>query len=163
MKNAKRNDKNLMTQEGIDNLKKELDSLVKERRPEIIKQIQEAREQGDLSENADYEAAKNMQAQIEGRIKEIETILNNAQLISSSRSSSKEKTISIGSYVTIEDLSDKKTYRFKIVGSTETDPSDNKISNECALAKSILGKKVGDITQVKGIEDPYRVKILKFE
>lgn len=158
----KRNNQNLMTQEGIDNLKKELDHLIKNRRPEIIKQIQEAREQGDLSENADYDAAKNIQAQIEGRIKEIENILNNAELISS-KHDGKEKRISIGSFVTIQDVSTKEIYQYKIVGSAETNPSENKISNECPLAKSILGKKVGDETQVKGIEDPYKVKILEFK
>lgn len=156
----KNNNKNLMTTEGLNSLKKELHHLINERRPEIIKQIQEAREQGDLSENADYDAAKNMQAQIEGRIKEIENILNSVQIISSG--DSKEKVISIGSTVKIKDLSDNKIATYKIVGPIEADPSENKISNECPLAKSILGKKAGEEAQVKGIEDPYKVLILEF-
>lgn len=155
-------EKNLMTAEGKKELEKELRHLVDVRRPEIIKQIQEAREQGDLSENADYDAAKNMQAQIEARIKEIENILSNVKIISSTTSKAKkdEKVVSVGSTVTLEDYQDKKTYVFKIVGPIESNPAENKISNECPLAKSILGKKVDEEAHVKGIEEPYKVKIL---
>lgn len=155
-------EKNLMTAEGKKELEKELRHLIDVRRPEIIKQIQEAREQGDLSENADYDAAKNMQAQIEARIKEIENILSNVKLISDSAKSTKkdERSVSIGSSVTLYDYQDEQEYTFKIVGSIESNPAENKISNECPLAKSILGKKANDEAHVKGIEEPYKVKIL---
>ncbi len=155
-------EKNLMTVEGKKELEKELRHLIDVRRPEIIKQIQEAREQGDLSENADYDAAKNMQAQIESRIKEIENILSNVKIISSSTSKTKssDNYVSIGSTVTLHDYQDKKKYTFKIVGPIESNPAENKISNECPLAKSILGKKVDDEAHVKGIEEPYKIKIL---
>ena len=155
-------EKNLMTIEGKKELEKELRHLIDVKRPSIIKQIQEAREQGDLSENADYDAAKNMQAQIEARIKEIENILSNVKIISTSKEKSKsdDKYVSVGSTVTLEDFQDKKKYTFKIVGPIESNPADNKISNECPLAKSIMGKKVNDEAHVKGIEEPYKVKIL---
>lgn len=154
-------EKNLMTSEGKKELEKELRHLIDVRRPEIIKQIQEAREQGDLSENADYDAAKNMQAQIEARIKEIENILANVKIISpTSKSKTPDKNVSIGSTITLYDYQDKKEYTFKIVGPIESNPAENKISNECPLAKSILGKKVNDEAHVKGIDEPYKVKII---
>lgn len=156
-------EKNLMTAEGKKELEKELRHLIDVRRPEIIKQIQEAREQGDLSENADYDAAKNMQAQIEARIKEIENILANVKIISSTSTKTTKKDdkfVSVGSSVTLYDFQDEKEYTFKIVGPIESNPAENKISNECPLAKSILGKKVNDEAHVKGIEEPYKVKIL---
>lgn len=154
--------KNLMTKAGREKLEKELKILIEVKRPEIIKQIQEAREQGDLSENADYDAAKNNQAQIEGRIKEIEQLLSNSKIIESKSTKVKDKNlISIGSSVKLRDYSDNNTYVYTIVGSIESDPDGNKISNECQLAKSIMGKKVGDEIHVKGIDEPYKVKILE--
>lgn len=153
-------EKNLMTNEGKKKLEKELKTLINEKRPNIIKQIQEAREQGDLSENADYDAAKNIQAQIEARIKEIETILANVKIITSNVD---ENLVSIGSIVTLKDLQLNKVFTYKIVGPIETDPSQNKISNESPLAKSILGKKIGDESYVKGIDEPYSIKIINIE
>lgn len=161
MANIKSN-KNLMTKDGIKKLQIELKNLIDVKRPDIIKQIQEAREQGDLSENADYDAAKNMQAIIEGRIKEIEEILNHTKIISETKSSGKfNGGITIGTKVKLKDYQDNKNYTYTIVGSIEADPNENKISNECQLAKSILGKKVGDEVHVKGIDEPYKVKILE--
>lgn len=154
--------KNLMTKAGREKLEKELRELVDVKRPEIIKQIQEAREQGDLSENADYDAAKNMQAQIEGRIKELEDLLNNSKIISKSKSDkTKSNVVQIGSSVKLKDYSDNKISTYTIVGSVEADPTENKISNECQLAKSIMGKKVNDDVHVKGIDEPYKIKILE--
>ncbi|MEF9985030.1 MAG: transcription elongation factor GreA [Malacoplasma sp.] len=150
---------NLMTKDGIEKLKKELRHLIDVRRPKIIKQIQEAREQGDLSENADYDAAKNSQAIIEGRIKEIEEILNHIEIID--EKSNKTKVVKIGSKVKIKDFQDSKNYIYTIVGSIETDPGENKISNECPLAKSIMGKKEGEESHVRGVDEPYKVKILE--
>lgn len=155
--------KNLMTKAGIEKLKKELKELIEVKRPEIIKQIQEAREQGDLSENADYDAAKNSQAVLEGRIKEIEAILNHSKIIDSKSKKSRHNSdvIMIGSSVKLKDYNDNAIYTYTIVGSIESDPDENKISNECQLAKCIMGKKVDDIVQVKGVEEPYKVKILE--
>ncbi|BAC44158.1 transcription elongation factor GreA [Malacoplasma penetrans] len=153
--------KNLMTESGKKELEKELKYLIDVRRPEIIKQIQEAREQGDLSENADYDAAKNFQAQIESRIKEIQNILNNTKIIKEEKSSgSNEKKVHVGATVTIKDYSDGESHTYKIVGPIESDPSQNKISNECPLAKCIMGKKVGEESYVKGIDHPYKVKVV---
>lgn len=155
--------KNFITKEGLKELKKELDYLIKVKRPEILKQLQEAREQGDLSENADYDAAKNAQAQIEGRIKELQDQIDNSTIIEkgAKKSGSENDIVKLSSIVTIYDVSDKKEYTYQILGSTESDPANNKISNECQLAKSILGKKVGDEIIVKGVENPYKVIIKK--
>lgn len=153
--------KNLITQEGLKKLKDELEHLIQVKRPEIIKQIQEAREQGDLSENADYDAAKNMQAIIEGRIKEIEEQISKSNIIDASSKRGGTDIVGIGCTVTYHDYQDDKDYTYTILGSSETDPSNMKISNECQLAKSILGKKVGETTTVKGVDDPYKVKVLK--
>ena len=153
------NTKNLMTEAGKKELEKELDQLINVRRPEIIKQIQEARDQGDLSENADYDAAKNVQAQVEARIKEIQDTLSNVKIIKEEKGSASNKVVSVGSTITIKDFQDGKSYTYKIVGAIESDPSQNKISNECPLAKSVIGKKVNDEAYVKGIEEPYKVKI----
>ncbi|MCF0218024.1 MAG: transcription elongation factor GreA [Malacoplasma sp.] len=152
--------KNLMTQSGKEELEKELHHLINVRRPEIIKQIQEAREQGDLSENADYDAAKNVQAQVEARIKEIQNALSNIKIISNPKDKTSDNVVHVGSTVTIKDFQDNKNYTYKIVGPIESNPEQNKISNECALAKSIIGKQVNDEAYVKGVEEPYKVKII---
>lgn len=155
--------KNLMTESGKKELEKELHELINVRRPEIIKQIQEAREQGDLSENADYDAAKNVQAQVESRIKEIQNTLDNLKIIgkkSSDKNANNKETVYIGSTVTIKDYQDNKNYTYRIVGSIESDPAENKISNECPLSKAIMNKTINEEAYVKGIEDPYKVKII---
>ncbi|MDR2461757.1 MAG: transcription elongation factor GreA [Mycoplasmataceae bacterium] len=152
---------NFLTKNGIDNLKKELKDLIEVKRPEIIKMIQSAREQGDLSENADYATAKDEQGKIESRIAEIKEILENASVIDEKHTSSKnDSSIHIGSKVTIEtEDGEKNTY--EIVGEVETDPDNNKISNKSPLARAIFGKKVGDVSKIHNIEKPYKVKIVK--
>ena len=149
----------LLTKEGADKLKVELKELITVKRPEIIKQIQDAREQGDLSENADYDSAKNEQARLEWRIQEIEEILNRYEIIR--ESSSNKKTVSIGSKVKFKDFSDNKEYEYEICGSIESDPLVGKISNESPLAKAILNKTVGTKSEVRGIDKPYKVEIIK--
>ncbi|MGL4769039.1 MAG: transcription elongation factor GreA [Mycoplasmoidaceae bacterium] len=153
------NNHNLLTKEGKIQLEKELKELINVSRPQIIKQIQEAREHGDLSENADYDSAKNEQAKIEGRIQEIEGILSSSKLIS--ESSAKDNIIRIRSKILYIDLDDNKEYECEIVGTIEADPSSGKISNESPMAKAILGKTIGDQCEVRGIEEPYKIKILK--
>ncbi len=155
------NDKQLLTLEDKQKLETELDFLINVRRPEIIKQIQDAREQGDLSENADYDAAKNEQGRIEEQIQKIKHILENSTIIDSSTID--VNVVSIGCTVTVFDYQDNKEYSFTIVGSEGSDPENFKISNESPLAKSIIGLKKGDTVEVKGIEKPYRVKIEKIK
>ena len=151
----------ILTLEGKENLEKEYRHLLDVARPEVIEQLQAARAMGDLSENADYDAARNKQAEIEGRIAEIEYILNNAKIIDGSK---KAKTINVSSVVKYKELADNTEYTVKIVSSIEsdpvTDPNNLKISNECSLGQVLIGKKVGDVVSVKAIK-PYQIEILE--
>ena len=145
-----------LTQEGLDNLKKELDYLKLEKRPEVINALKDARALGDLSENAEYDAARNEQAIVEGRIKELEVMIENAVLISDV---STDK-VSIGNTVTIKYEDDDDTEEYSIVGSKEADPFMNKISNESPIAQAILGRKKGDTVTVDSPNGKYNVKIV---
>lgn len=151
-------EKILLTKASFDELQAELDTLIKVKRPEIIKQIQDAREQGDLSENADYDAAKEKQTELENRIQEIQSILENCQIDSGK---DKKGEVSVYNYVQYHDESDKTTNIVQIVGSIESDPDEGKISNESPLARALLGKKEGETVEVKGIDNHYSIKILK--
>ena len=153
-------DKVLLTKEKVTELKKELERLIQEERPKVIKAIQEAREQGDLSENADYDAAKNRQAEIEAKIKETQAILDHAEIIDDSKAKKVNK-VKVGTKVKILDMSDDETYEYAIVGEVEADPDQDKISNVSPLAMAILEKDEGEIVEIKGVEKPYKVKILK--
>ena len=146
-----------LTQEGYDELNQELDNLVNVKRPANIIAIKEARAQGDLSENADYDAARNEQAEIEGRIRQLEQMLENAQII---KEVSKDR-VGLGSTVAIQylDDDDDEEDEYKIVGSQEADPFESKISNESPIAKAILNKKVGDMVTVDSPNGSYQVKI----
>lgn len=147
----------LLTSEGFLELETELNELKNEKRPEIIDAIKEARAQGDLSENADYDAARNAQAEIEGRIKEIEYMLTNAKIIEKANS----HTIGLGSTVTICYVDDEEEEIYSIVGSMEANPFENKISNESPIGKAIIGKKEGDIIDVESPTGSYQIKIVK--
>ena len=149
-----------VTQEGYDDLVKELENLVHNVRPQVIVELQEARAQGDLSENADYDAAREHQAQVEARIREVEAILKQAEIIEESDDESHQKVIHIGSVVTIEDLSDNEIATYTIVGTTEVDPFEGKISNESPVVQAILDKKVGDVVTIAKATVPYDVKII---
>lgn len=154
--------KTIITKEKFIEIKNELKNLVQNERPKIIAALQSAREQGDLSENADYDAAKQRQGEIEAKIKEYENIINNCEVIDDSVvTKNDEKIVKIGSSVEILDMQENEKYVYSIVGTIETDPDNNKISNDSPLATAILGKKVGDIVEIKGIDRPYKVKILK--
>ena len=150
---------NFLTKEGLEKLKSELDNLKKVVRPEVIEQIKDARAQGDLSENAEYHAAREKQAQVEARIKELEYLVENSTII---ESGSKDK-VGIGSIVEIEYVDDKEVEEYSIVGSTEADPFENKISNESPIAKAILGKKVNDVVSVESPNGSYEVKIVSIK
>ncbi len=152
----------IVTKEGYRKLNEELRTLIDNVLPEVIEQLKEARAQGDLSENADYDAARNRQAEVEGRIAQLQHQIENAKVIDEVGASHNSNIVKIGYFVTLKDHSDGSVTRYQIVGSTESDPNHQKISNECMLAKSILNHKVGDKVQVKVIR-PYEVEILKVE
>ena len=148
----------LLTQSGIEKLRKERETLINVERPKVIEELQAARAQGDLSENADYNAARDKQAALESRIKEIDNMLQHAEIINED-----DKDIEVvkpGTTVTLLDLADNEEGTYTIVGSFETDPVNGKISNESPLAKAILGHSIGEIVTV-AVEEPYEVKILK--
>ncbi|ATZ21312.1 transcription elongation factor GreA [Mesoplasma tabanidae] len=149
----------ILTQEGIEELKQELKHLLEVVRPEVIEELVEARNQGDLSENADYDAARNRQAEVEARIKELETMISKAKLIEDS--STTDGAIKIGSKVQFIMLNTKQEREVKIVGAVEADPFKGLISNESPIAKAILGKKVGESVEVKDINAPYSIEIKK--
>ncbi|MDR0825711.1 MAG: transcription elongation factor GreA [Mycoplasmataceae bacterium] len=154
------NQKNLITSEGKERLQKELRFLIDVERTKNLKALQEAREQGDLSENADYDATKNRQAEIEGRIKEIQSILDHAEIIKESKD---DRRVKVGSTVTYTDLDSNKKETYEIVGEVEADAINNKISNRSPLAKAIMGKTVGAVVEIHGIEQPYKIKITEIE
>ena len=148
-----------LTNEGFLEIEEELNHLKEVKRPEIIKALKDARALGDLSENADYDAARNEQAQIEGRILELEKILETAEIIEK-RDTDK---VGLGTTVVLRylDEDDDDTEEYKIVGSKEADPSKNKISNESPLAKAIMGARVGDERTVESPNGSYRVEIVE--
>lgn len=148
-----------LTQQGLDDLKKELDNLINVRRPENIIAIKEARALGDLSENAEYDAARNEQAQIESRIKQLEKMLENVSIITEV---SIDK-VGIGNTVAIKYVDDDEEDEYKIVGSQEADPFESKISNESPIAKALFDHKVGDIVTVESPNGSYEIEIIEIK
>ena len=148
-----------VTIEGLEKMKAELEYLKMERRPEVIQSLKEARALGDLSENAEYDAARAAQAEVENKINELEFNIEHAVVIS------EEKTdkVSIGSSVKIKYVEDGDVEEFTIVGSKEADPFDNKISNESPIAQAILNKKVKDKVLVDSPNGKYEVEILEIK
>jgi len=153
----------VITKEGKEALEKEYRHLIDVERPNVIEALQNARAMGDLSENADYDSARNKQAEIEGRIKEIENILNNAQIVEDKKDT---KDVKISSVVTFVDQSSGEQSKVKIVSSIESDPLSDpenlKISNECALGKALMGHHVNDVIKVD-VKVPYTVKITEIK
>ena len=145
-----------LTQEGLDEIKKELDELKLVKRPEVINALKDARAQGDLSENAEYDAARTEQAIVESRIKELEAMVERAVVITKVDTD----VVSIGTKVTLEYVEDEEEEEYSIVGSSEADPFLNKISNESPIAKAIMGLKVGSVVSVDSPNGKYDVKIL---
>jgi transcription elongation factor GreA len=150
--------KNFLTQEGFDKLQEELDYLRKEKRQEVADRLREAADGEDLIENAEYEAAKNEQAFVEGRIQELEILLATARIINEDTNS---ECVTIGSKVTIQEegLDEKET--FVIVGPAEANPAEGRISLESPLGSAIMGYKKGDNVKVQAPAGEYTVKILK--
>ena len=145
-----------VTNEGLEQMKQELEDLIQVKRPEVIKALKEARALGDLSENAEYDAARQEQAQTEARIKELEAMIEHAVIIENVDTDE----VSIGTRVTIEYVGDDDTEEYSIVGVKEADPFNNKISNESPIARAILGKKIGDIVSVDSPNGTYDVKVV---
>ena len=134
-----------LTQEGVDNLKQELQYLKDVKRGENLEALKEARAQGDLSENADYDAARNEQARIEARIAEIENIIKNVKII---RTTS-EDIVNIGKTVKVKFIATEEIKEFYLVGSIEADPKARKISIESPIGKAMLNHSEGDVVEVK--------------
>ena len=151
-------DKIYVTQEGLEELKKEQENLIHVVRQEVIEDLKAARAQGDLSENADYDAARDRQAQVEARIRELEVMLNNIEIIDDKQGS--VRVAKIGSTVKIEELDTHQIDEFTIVGSVEADPLNGKLSNVTPRAEAILEHKVGQTVEVL-VDEPYQVKILE--
>ncbi len=155
-------DKVILTKAGKEELERELRHLIDDVREEVKRQLAEARAQGDLSENADYDAARNRQAEVEGRIKEIEDILSNFEIIDDEKASKrKSDKVGLGSTVTIRFLETGKEAKYMIVGTVESDPFNNKISNACPLGEALIGRAVGEIVEVKAKKN-YKIEVVKF-
>ena len=146
----------LLTSEGFLDLETELNNLKNNDRPRIIEAIKEARAQGDLSENADYDAARDEQAKIEARIQELEYMLEHAKIIEKKSGD----IVSVGTTVTVKYVEDDEEEVYSIVGSMEADPFENKISNESPIGKAIMNKKVGDTISVESPNGAYDIKIV---
>lgn len=146
----------ILTREGLENLKEELVNLKTVRRKEVAERLKQAIDFGDLSENSEYDDAKNEQAFIEGRIQTLEATIHKAKVIEDENISS--GVINIGSYVTVRDVEFDDVEEYRIVGTSEADPMQNKISNESPLGAALLGKRQGQTIKV---EAP--VGILEYE
>ena len=151
-------EKIFLTQKGYDELQERLDYLTRQGRQEMSEKIKLAREYGDLSENAEYDAAKNEQAFMEQEIKEIAEKLRNAEIIDESNLDS--KTVSIGSIIKLQDMELDEKVEIKIVGSTEADIMNNKISNESPIGQSLIGKKKGAVVDVNTPSGVLKYKII---
>lgn len=151
--------KNILTYDGLKALEEELQDLKVVRRKEVAQKIKEAREQGDLSENAEYDAAKDEQRDIEARIEELEAILKNAEVIDETEF--EQGKINIGATVLLYDYDFEEEAEYRIVGSTEADILQNKISNESPIGKELIGKEVGDEIEVIGPDGSCKFKVLE--
>ncbi len=153
-------EKVLVTQDGYQELLREQDNLIHVVRKEVIEDLQAARAQGDLSENADYDVARDRQARIEARIRELEMMLNNIEIIDDKRGGS--KVVKLGAKIVILDLDTNEEESYIIVGSVESDPLNGKLSNVTPLAIALMEKRTGDEILVT-VEHPYRVRILSID
>ena len=151
---------NFLTKEGFQKLQEELDYLRTAKRQEVAERLHEAMEGGELIENAEYEAAKNEQAFVEGRIQELDLLLATAQIIEDNGKGKKNDAILVGSKVTIKE-GNFEAETFTIVGAAEANPREGKISNESPIGKAILNHKLGDVVKVETPGGTYNVKIIK--
>ena len=153
--------KNVITYEGLRKYEEELENLKVVRRQEVAQKIKEARAQGDLSENAEYDAAKDEQRDIEARIEQLEKILKNAEVVDEDEVDTEK--INVGCKVKIKDMTEKEEVEYKIVGSTEADSLKGKISNESPVGKALIGAKVGDTVKVEVMGEIYKYKVLEIQ
>jgi len=149
----------MLTVEGLQKLEEELEYLKTKKRKEVAEKIKEARGFGDLSENAEYDEAKNEQNQVESRIIDLENMLKNAAVID--QDEVEIDKVGIGTRVKVYDVDFEEEIEYSIVGSTEADPDKNKISNESPIARAILGLRVGDVVSVDSPNGKYDVKIVE--
>ena len=150
--------KNIMTYAGLKKLQDELQDLKVNQRREIAQKIKEAREQGDLSENAEYDAAKDEQRDIEARIEQIEQILKNAEVVDEDEVDL--DVVNIGCLVRVLDIEYNEEEDYKLVGSSEASSLQNKISNESPFGKALIGAKVGDVVEVEAPAGVVKYKVL---
>ncbi|MBR5596827.1 MAG: transcription elongation factor GreA [Lachnospiraceae bacterium] len=153
--------KNILTYEGLKKYEEELQELRVVKRREVAEKIKEAREQGDLSENAEYDAAKDEQRDIEARIEELEKILKNVEVVDEDEVDLEK--INIGCMVKILDIEYDEELEYKIVGSTEANSLKGKISNESPLGKVLIGAKVGDVLTVEAQAGAIQYKVLEIQ
>ena len=149
----------VMTYDGLKKMEQELENLKTVRRKEVAEKIKEARGQGDLSENAEYDAAKEEQGEIESRIIQLENLLRNAEVID--EDVLKMDVVNLGSKVTVLDVEFDEEMEYTIVGSTEADPMNGRISNESPLGMALLGQKVGATVMADTPDGEVAFKILK--
>lgn len=153
--------KNILTYEGLRLLEEELQDLKVNKRKEVAQKIKEAREQGDLSENAEYDAAKDEQREIESRIEEIDKILKNAEVVVEDEV--EVDVINIGCRVRILDVEYDEEMEYKIVGSTEANSIKGKISNESPVGKALIGARIGDVVNVETHSGILQYKIIEIQ
>ena len=147
-----------MTKEGLEKLEQELDNLKLVKRPEVIERIKIARSYGDLSENSEYEAAKDEQAFIEGRISTVETMIRYAEIVDNANIDKNE--VALGKAVVFQEVGDDEEEEYEIVGTAEADPFSGKISNESPIAQALIGRKVGDVVKIPLPMGEIEVKIV---
>ena len=151
----------ILTPEGYENLKLEIEQLSSEKRREVADRIRIAREFGDIAENAEYDDAKNEQALLEHRIATLEERLRNARVIE--KKDVAKDVVSVGSHVKLRDVDAKRTIEYHIVGSAEANPAENKLSNESPVGKAIIGHKKGETVSVTAPRGTLKFKILEIK
>lgn len=150
-----------LTKNGLEELKKEHDELVKTKRPQIVSRLATARDMGDLSENAEYTAARDELGFVDGRIDELEDLLKNATIIAEKSRGGKSKVVNLGSKVSVKTGAKKEV--FTIVGEWESNPGEKKISNECPLGKALIGKTVHEEVEINAPAGKINYKIIAIE
>ena len=151
----------ILTPEGYEKLKQEIEYLSNDKRREVADRIRTAREFGDIAENAEYDDAKNEQALLEHRIATLEERLRNARVIT--KKDVAKDVVSIGSKVKLRDIDAKQTVEYRIVGSAEANPAENKLSNESPVGKAIIGHKKGDVVEVTAPRGSLKFKVLEIK
>jgi transcription elongation factor GreA len=147
----------VLTKEGLQKLEEELDDLKTVHRREVNERIRQAKEFGDISENAEYEDAKQEQAFVEGRIMRVEAMIRNARIIEASDSVADE--VFLGAMVKVKEVDGGQSHEFTLVGSTEADPTNNRLSNESPLGKALIGRRKGEVIDVVTPRGPRQYKI----